>query len=59
MTRFWVIEPKQDRGEMKPVAVIVNSDSLARICTHLGQPVGIPTLAPARDPPQSQFDFAT
>ena len=42
---------------MKPVAVIVNSDSLHRICKHLGQPVGIPKLAPARDPPQSQFDF--
>ena len=44
-------------AEMKPVAVIVNPDSLARICKHQGQPVGIPTLAPARDPPQSQFDF--
>ena len=44
-------------AEMRPVAVIVDPDSLARICAHLGQPSGIPKLAPARDPPQSHFDF--
>jgi hypothetical protein len=43
--------------EMKPVAAIVYQDSLARICKHQGQPLGIPKLAPARDPPQSAFDF--
>jgi hypothetical protein len=44
-------------AEMKPVAVIVNTDSLDRICRHQGQPQGIPKLAPARDPPQRDFDF--
>jgi hypothetical protein len=44
-------------AEMKPVAVIVNEDALARICRHQGQPHGIPKLAPARDPPQCDFDF--
>ena len=44
-------------AEMKPVAVIVNADSLDRICRHQGQPHGIPKLAPARDPPQRDFDF--
>jgi hypothetical protein len=43
--------------EMKPVALILNSDSLDRICRHQGQPLGIPKLAPARDPPQGDFDF--
>lgn len=44
-------------AEMKPVAVIVNADSLDRICRHQRQPQGIPKLAPARDPPQTTFDF--
>ncbi len=44
-------------AEMKPVAVIVDPDALTRICKHLGQPQGIPTLAPARGPPQADFDF--
>ena len=43
--------------EMKPVAVIVNPNALTRICKNLGQPQGIPTLAPARGPPQPDFDF--
>jgi hypothetical protein len=49
---------RQCGAEMKPVAVIVDPDSLQRICQHQGQPVGIPNLAPARDPPQRHFDFA-
>ena len=44
-------------AEMKPVAVIVNPDALARICKHQGQPQGIPKLAAAGDPPQGEFDF--
>ena len=44
-------------AEMKPVAVILDPDSLARICAHLGQPQGIPKLTPARGPPQVDFDF--
>jgi len=44
-------------AEMKPVALILDSDSLDRICRHQGQPPGIPKIAPARDPPQRDFDF--
>jgi hypothetical protein len=44
-------------AEMKPVAVIVDPDSLKRICQHQGQPPAIPKLAPARDPPQRHLDF--
>jgi len=44
-------------AEMKPVALILDSDSLDRICRHQGQPPGIPTIAAARDPPQRDFDF--
>lgn len=43
--------------EMKPVAVIVDRESLARICSYHGQPHKTPQLAPARGPPQGEFDF--
>lgn len=44
-------------AEMKPVAVIVDPQSLDRICPHQGQPAGIPKLAPARAPPQADLAF--
>jgi hypothetical protein len=44
-------------AEMKPVAVIVDPESLDRICRNQGQPSAIPKLAPARGPPQADFDF--
>ena len=44
-------------AEMKPAAVIFDQDALARICKYQGQPPGIPKLAPARGPPQSEFHF--
>jgi hypothetical protein len=44
-------------AEMKPVAVIVDPDSLKRICQHQGQPPAIPKRPPARDPPQRHLDF--
>jgi hypothetical protein len=42
---------------MKPVALIVDEQELARICRHQGQAPGIPKAAPARAPPQSEFCF--
>jgi hypothetical protein len=43
--------------QMKPVALIVDEQELARICRHQGQAPGIPKAAPARAPPQSEFCF--
>ena len=44
-------------AEMKPVAVIMDPETISSILIHLGEPTEVPRPAPARDPPQADFDF--
>jgi hypothetical protein len=48
---------KNCHAEMKLVSFITDDDVVDMLLTHLGEPTQRPTFAPARDPPQSDFDF--
>jgi hypothetical protein len=43
--------------EMKLVAFITQPPVIQRILAHIGEPADPPVLAPARGPPQTDFDF--
>jgi hypothetical protein len=44
-------------GRMRIVAAVTDPDSVRRYLEGTGQPAEIPTLAPARAPPQAELDF--
>jgi len=44
-------------GELRLVACIDDPDAIAKILTHLGLPTVAPPIAPARSPPQAEFDY--
>ena len=43
---------------MRIISFIVEPDTIHRILSHLGEPTTIPEIAPARDPPQIEFNFS-
>ena len=42
--------------KLKVIAAITDSNTIEKILSHLGLPTTPPTIAPARGPPQSDFD---
>ena len=45
-------------GRRRLLAFITDTQSITRILAHLGLPIELPTLAPARAPPRSALPFA-
>ncbi|MCP4606551.1 MAG: hypothetical protein GY847_39595 [Proteobacteria bacterium] len=59
LARIFQIEMKCPHcgSKMKIVAAVTDPDSIRHYLEGTGQSAEIPTLAPARDPPQSDLDF--
>jgi len=44
-------------GPTKAIQVVDDPHVVAKICRHLGLPTTLPPVAPARGPPQQQFEL--
>ena len=44
-------------GPMRVIAFIEDERVARKILEHLGLPTGVPTVTPARAPPQASFDW--
>jgi len=49
--------PRCKHGKMEILAAISEPLTVRKILVHLGLPTDIPYCAPARAPPQPEFDF--
>jgi hypothetical protein len=51
-----VLQCSRCPGRLRVIAFITEAAAVRRILDHLGLPSTVPRLAPARDPPQMEFD---
>lgn len=44
-------------GKMRAISVILDTETITKILDHIGLPTEPPQIAPARPPPQSEWDW--